>query len=65
MLRRLAAFVALLSHDAFEPFGAFAQDAADNQALLASKGKISIAVLALGGEKSFGSGMADDTGART
>jgi pimeloyl-ACP methyl ester carboxylesterase len=47
-------------HDAFEQFGAFAQDAADNQALLASKGKISMPVLALGGEKSFGSGMADD-----
>jgi pimeloyl-ACP methyl ester carboxylesterase len=47
-------------HDAFEQFGAFAQDATDNKALLAARGKISIPVLAVGGEKSFGSGMADD-----
>ena len=47
-------------HDAFEQFGAFSQDAADNKAFLASKGKLSIPVLALGGEKSFGTGMADD-----
>jgi pimeloyl-ACP methyl ester carboxylesterase len=47
-------------HDAFEQFGAFAQDAVDNKALLASRGKIPMPVLAVGGEKSFGSGMADD-----
>jgi len=47
-------------HDAFEQFGAFAQDAVDNKALLTSKGKIPMPVLAVGGEKSFGSGMADD-----
>jgi pimeloyl-ACP methyl ester carboxylesterase len=47
-------------HDAFEQFGAFTQDAADNKALLASSGKLSIPVLAVGGEKSFGSGMADE-----
>jgi pimeloyl-ACP methyl ester carboxylesterase len=47
-------------HDAFEQFGAFNQDAADNKALLASSGKLSIPVLALGGEKSFGTGMADE-----
>ena len=47
-------------HDAFEQFGAFAQDAVDNKALLASRGKISMPVLAVGGEKSFGSAMADD-----
>ena len=47
-------------HDAFEQFGAFTQDAADNKALLASHGKLSIPVLALGAEKSFGSGMADE-----
>ena len=47
-------------HDAFEQFGAFTQDAADNKALLASRGKISIPVLAVGAEKSFGTGMADD-----
>jgi pimeloyl-ACP methyl ester carboxylesterase len=47
-------------HDAFEQFAAFSQDAADNKAFLASKGKISMPVLAIGGEKSFGTGMADD-----
>ena len=47
-------------HDAFEQFGAFGQDAADNKALLASRGKISMPVLAIGAEKSFGSAMADD-----
>jgi pimeloyl-ACP methyl ester carboxylesterase len=46
-------------HDAFEQFGAFAQDAVDNKAMLASKGKISMPILAVGAEKSFGSGMAD------
>ncbi len=47
-------------HDAFEQFGAFGEDALDNQALLASRGKISMPVLAIGGEKSFGLTMADD-----
>ena len=47
-------------HDAFEQFGAFSQDAVDNKALLASCGKISMPVLAVGGEKSFGSAMADE-----
>jgi pimeloyl-ACP methyl ester carboxylesterase len=47
-------------HDAFEQFGAFAQDAADNKALLASNGKLSMPVLAVGAEKSFGLGMADE-----
>jgi pimeloyl-ACP methyl ester carboxylesterase len=47
-------------HDSFEQFGAFAQDAEDNKALLASKGKISMPVLAVGGAKSFGTAMADD-----
>lgn len=47
-------------HDAFEQFGAFGQDALDNKALLASRGKISMPVLAIGAEKSFGSAMADD-----
>jgi len=50
----------LAMHDAFEQFGAFTQDAADNKALLASSGKLSMPVLALGGEKSFGAGMADE-----
>lgn len=47
-------------HDAFEQFAAFTQDAADNKALLAAKGKLSMPVLAIGAEKSFGSGMADE-----
>jgi pimeloyl-ACP methyl ester carboxylesterase len=46
-------------HDAFEQFGAFPQDAIDNKALLA-KGKLTIAVLAIGAEKSFNTAMADD-----
>jgi pimeloyl-ACP methyl ester carboxylesterase len=47
-------------HDAFEQFGAFSQDAIDNKALLAKGGKIAIPVLAVGAEKSFGTGMADE-----
>ncbi len=43
-------------HDAFEQFKAFPQDGIDNRALLA-KGKLTIPVLALGGEKSYGRGM--------
>src|SRR5581483_405926 len=41
-------------HDAFEQFGAFNQDAIDNKALLAKKGKITMPVFAIGAEKSFG-----------
>ena len=44
-------------HDAFEQFVAFPQDGIDNRALLASGGKLTIPVLALGGEKSYGLGM--------
>ena len=47
-------------HDAFEQFGAFFQDAIDNKALLAQAGKLAMPVLAVGGEKSFGTGMADE-----
>jgi pimeloyl-ACP methyl ester carboxylesterase len=47
-------------HDAFEQFGAFSQDAVDDKALLAKGGKISMPVLAVGAEKSFGTAMADD-----
>jgi len=47
-------------HDAFEQFGAFAQDAVDNKALLATGGKINMPVFAIGAEKSFGAAMADD-----
>jgi pimeloyl-ACP methyl ester carboxylesterase len=47
-------------HDAFEQFAAFNQDAIDNKALLFKGGKLHMPVLALGAEKSFGAGMADD-----
>jgi pimeloyl-ACP methyl ester carboxylesterase len=47
-------------HDAFEQFGAFNKDASDNQALLAKTGKLTMPVLALGGEKSFGPKEADE-----
>ncbi len=40
----------------FSQFAAFDQDAIDNQAFLKA-GKLTIPVLALGGEKSFGLGM--------
>ena len=46
-------------HDAFEQFGAFNQDAIDDKALLAKGGKLTMPVLALGGEKSLGTGEAD------
>jgi pimeloyl-ACP methyl ester carboxylesterase len=45
-------------HDAFEQFGAFSQDAIDNQALLAAGGKLTMPVLAVGADRSFGAGMA-------
>jgi pimeloyl-ACP methyl ester carboxylesterase len=44
-------------HSGFAQFAAFDQDAVDNRALLA-QGKLTMPVLALGGEKSFGSTMA-------
>jgi pimeloyl-ACP methyl ester carboxylesterase len=47
-------------HDAFEQFGAFNQDAADNQAMLTAEGKLKMPVLALGGEKSSRTGQADE-----
>jgi pimeloyl-ACP methyl ester carboxylesterase len=46
-------------HDAFEQFAAFNQDAIDNKALLAEKGKLTMPVLALGGDKSFGAAEAE------
>ncbi|HEX4534162.1 MAG TPA: alpha/beta hydrolase [Rhizomicrobium sp.] len=46
-------------HDAFEQFKAFPQDGVDNRAMLA-KGKLTMPVLALGAEKSYGTTMADD-----
>ena len=47
------------THDAFSQFGAFSQDAVDNKELLA-KAKLQMPVLAVGAEKSFGTGMADE-----
>ena len=44
-------------HSGFVQFAAFDQDAIDNQAFLA-KGKLAMPVLAIGGEKSFGTTMA-------
>jgi pimeloyl-ACP methyl ester carboxylesterase len=44
-------------HAGFEQFKAFDQDAIDNKAFVAS-GKLTMPVLAIGGEKSFGSTMA-------
>lgn len=49
-------------HEAFEQFGAFSQDAIDNKAMLAQGGKLTMPVLSVGGEKSFGMGMADELG---
>jgi pimeloyl-ACP methyl ester carboxylesterase len=46
-------------HSGFEQFHAFDQDAVDNRAMLATNGKLKMPVLALGGEKSFGTQMAD------
>jgi len=48
-------------HDAFSQFAAFRQDAVDNQKFLA-EGKLDMPVLAIGGEKSFGIGFADEIG---
>ncbi|MBI1330163.1 MAG: alpha/beta fold hydrolase [Alphaproteobacteria bacterium] len=46
-------------HDAFEQFKAFPQDGIDNKAMLA-KGKLTMPVYAIGGEKSYGAGMATE-----
>src|SRR5579862_3872082 len=46
-------------HDAFEQFVAFPQDGIDNRAFLA-KGKLTMPVLAIGGEKSYGASLADE-----
>jgi pimeloyl-ACP methyl ester carboxylesterase len=46
-------------HNAFAQFAAFRQDAKDNQAFLA-EGKLTMPVLAIGGEKSFGTGFANE-----
>jgi pimeloyl-ACP methyl ester carboxylesterase len=44
-------------HSGFMQFAAFDQDAIDNQQFL-TKGKLAMPVLAIGGEKSFGTTMA-------
>jgi len=49
----------LAIHDAFAQFAAFRQDAIDNQKYLAD-GKLTMPVLAIGGEKSFGIGFANE-----
>ena len=46
-------------HNAFAQFAAFRQDALDNQKFLAA-GKLAMPVLAIGGEKSFGEGFANE-----
>jgi pimeloyl-ACP methyl ester carboxylesterase len=48
-------------HNAFAQFAAFRQDAIDNQKFLAD-GKLKMPVLAIGGEKSFGRGFANEIG---
>ncbi|MBI1196538.1 MAG: alpha/beta fold hydrolase [Phenylobacterium sp.] len=45
-------------HAGFAQFAAFDQDAIDNRAWLAAHGKLTMPVLAIGGEKSFGPMMA-------
>jgi pimeloyl-ACP methyl ester carboxylesterase len=45
-------------HAGFRQFAAFDQDAIDNRAWLAAHGKLTMPVLAIGGEKSFGPMMA-------
>jgi len=46
-------------HDAFSQFAAFRQDGIDNKMFLA-EGKLTIPILAIGGEKSFGEGFANE-----
>ena len=46
-------------HSAFNQFAAFTQDAIDNKAF-AAKAKLTMPVRAIGGDKSFGTAMADD-----
>lgn len=45
-------------HSGFSQFAAFDQDAIDNRAMLVNYGKLRMPVLAIGGEKSFGTQMA-------
>jgi pimeloyl-ACP methyl ester carboxylesterase len=48
-------------HSAFNQFAAFKQDAEDNK-IFAAKGKLTMPVLALGGDLSFGAQMGDIMG---
>jgi pimeloyl-ACP methyl ester carboxylesterase len=45
-------------HSGFSQFAAFDQDAIDNRAFLVGGGRLKMPVLAVGGQKSFGSTMA-------
>jgi pimeloyl-ACP methyl ester carboxylesterase len=45
-------------HSGFSQFAAFDQDAIDNRAYLAGGGRLKMPILAVGGQKSFGSTMA-------
>ncbi|HZZ89120.1 MAG TPA: alpha/beta hydrolase [Caulobacteraceae bacterium] len=47
-------------HDAFEQFVAFPKDAVENQGFIASRGKLQMPVLAIGGSASYGAGLADE-----
>lgn len=49
-------------HDAFEQFVAFPQDGIDNQAFVASVGKLKMPVLAIGGASSYGAKLAVELG---
>ncbi len=46
-------------HSAFEQFAAFSRDATDNRSF-AANGKLTMPVLAIGADKSFGTAMADE-----
>src|SRR3977135_2555534 len=46
-------------HSGFAQFAAFDQDALDNRAFIAAQGKLTMPVLAIGGEKSFGPTVAN------
>jgi pimeloyl-ACP methyl ester carboxylesterase len=53
----------LAIHNAFSgQFAAFAQDAIDNAKLLAEKGKLTMPVLAIGGDHSYGAKLATEVG---
>jgi pimeloyl-ACP methyl ester carboxylesterase len=49
-------------HDAFEQFAAFSTDASDNQAFVAKNGRLTMPVLAIGGEASYGPHLVEEIG---